>query len=89
MPPIDRQYTIRFLYHHKTLSRGDEATFREIYPYFHRIAISCHQPIQARLEARKGMDTCAMKVIDNAIVGYVLTHLPRTPSTSLNEGGGA
>lgn len=89
MPPIDRQYTVRFFYHHKTLNRGDEATFREIYPYFHQIATSCQQPIQARLEARKGMDTCAMKVIDNAIVGYVLKHPPRTPSTSLSEDGGA
>jgi hypothetical protein len=87
MPPIDREYTIRFFYSHTTLSRGDEDTFREIYPYFHQIASSCRDAIRQRVKAGQGMDTCATKVIDNAIVGFVRTHFPRKSATAPSGDG--
>lgn len=77
MPPIDREYTIRFFFHHTTLNQGDEIAFREMYPYFHQIASSCKTQIQQRVAAQQGMDTSETKVIDNAIVGYVRRYLPK------------
>lgn len=71
--PIDREYTLRFFYNHKNLSRGDETTFVEIFPYFRRIMLSCRSDIDSLLGA--GMNTSATKVADNAIVGYVLAKL--------------
>lgn len=80
MAPIDRQYTIKFFYNHKTLTRGDERTFREIYPYLRRIATSCADVIEQRVATGAAMDTCATKVIDNAIVGYVGRNLSKGQS---------
>lgn len=77
----DREYTIRFFFHHKTLSQGDEVAFREIYPRFHRIAVECRGQIQGRIG--RGMNTSATKVIDNAIVGFV-----RSKLKDLSEGVG-
>ena len=67
------EFDFRFFYNHKNLSRGDETTFVEIFPYFHRIMLSCHSDIDSLLGAR--MNTSATKVADNAIVGYVLAKL--------------
>jgi hypothetical protein len=73
VPPIDREYTIRFFLHNKNLSQGDEAAFLAMFPHFHRIATRCRDKIEARLE--RGMNTSPTKVIDNAIVGFVRTYL--------------
>lgn len=77
VPPIDREYTIRFFFHHKTLNQGDEAAFREIYPRLHRVASECRGQIQARIG--RGMHTSPTKVIDNAIVGFVRAKLKNVP----------
>jgi len=71
IPPIDREYTIRFFFHNKNLSQGGQTAFREIYPHFYRIAMECSKKIEPRIGL--GMNTSTTKVIDNAIVGYVLT----------------
>lgn len=81
VPPIDREYTIRFFFHHKTLSQGDAVAFQEIYPRFHRIAVERRGQIQLRIG--RGMHTSATKVIDNAIVGFV-----RAKLKNLSEGVG-
>jgi hypothetical protein len=73
MPPIDREYTLRFFYNHTTLNQGDEVAFKEIYPHFHRIASTCKDKIMSRIVV--GMNTSQTKVIDNAIVGFVLKEL--------------
>ncbi len=73
VPPIDRAYTLRFFYNNTMLNKGDEATFKEIYPYFHRIALARREQITSHLGS--GMNTSETKVIDNAIVGFVRTHL--------------
>lgn len=73
VPPVDRQYTLRFFYNHAGLNQGDERAFCEIYPQFHRIATSCRDAIESRIG--KGMNTSPTKVMDNAIVGYCLKHL--------------
>jgi len=73
MPPIDREYTLRFFYNHTTLNQGDEVAFKEIYPYFHKIASACRDKIMSHIGF--GMNTSQTKVIDNAIVGFVLKEL--------------
>jgi hypothetical protein len=73
IPPIDREYTIRFFFHHKALSQGGQVAFQEIYPHFYQMAIQCREKIEARIG--QGMNTSVTKVIDNAIVGFVRTHL--------------
>jgi hypothetical protein len=73
MPPIDREYTIRFFFDSTVMNQGDERAFREIYPQLHRISVACRREIEPHLGV--GMNTSPTKVIDNAIVGYGLRHL--------------
>jgi hypothetical protein len=68
VPPIDREYTLRFFYNHTTLNQGDEKAFKEIFPFFHQIGIAKKKQIEDRIG--KGMNTSESKVIDNAIVGF-------------------
>ena len=68
IPPIDREYTLRFFYNHTTLNQGDEKAFKEIYPFLYIIASSKKELIRERLG--HGMNTSETKVIDNAIVGF-------------------
>lgn len=73
VPPIDRQYTLRFFYSHMTISQGDRTAFMEMFPHSQTIAASQQTAIASRLG--RGTHTSETKVIDNAIVGYVLRHL--------------
>ncbi|MCK4252453.1 hypothetical protein KAX97_13475 [candidate division WOR-3 bacterium] len=75
IPPIDRQYTLRFFYDHKTINGRDEQLFREIYPQFHKIGLKCKDQIRSYLGY--GFHTSDTKVIDNAIVGFVLKKLKK------------
>jgi len=76
MPPIDREYTLRFFYNHTTLNQDDEIVFKEIYPYFHKIASVCKNKIMSYIG--EGMNTSQTKVVDNAIVGFVLKELKKS-----------
>lgn len=73
VPPIDREYTLRFFFHHKTLNQGDEVAFKEMFPRFAKVASACREQIE--LVRGHGMNTSSTKTIDNAIVGYVRQHL--------------
>lgn len=77
VPPMDREYTLRFFFNHKSLNQGDAVTFREMFPRFHRIAVECRGQIQSRIG--RGMNTSPTKVIDNAIVGFVRSKLKNVP----------
>jgi hypothetical protein len=72
VPPIDREYTVRFFLENKGAIQGDEVkqgnAFRFMYSHF---AAICHNK-QYGIEARMGtgMNTSRTKVVDNAIVGY-------------------
>lgn len=74
VPPIDRQYTVTFFFHHTTFNQGDQAAFSEMFPRFHKIAVSRASEI-AQLLGVGSMSTSRMKIIDNAIVGWVLNRL--------------
>ena len=77
VPPIDRQYTIRFFYGYgKDVGKesGGRA-FLAIYQGFWEISRACCHLVEKRLERSKNRsptDTSFTKVIDNAIVGYGL-----------------
>ena len=73
MPPIDREYTLRFFFNHKTINNRDEQLFREIFPLFHEIGIKCKKKINSHIGT--GFHTSFTKVIDNVIVGFVLKEL--------------
>ncbi len=70
MPPIDRQYTLLFFYNYSPSPPYIEDCFSEIYPKFISIAIQRKDSIHKKIG--KGFHTSETKVIDNAIVGYVL-----------------
>lgn len=69
IPPIDRQYTLLFFYNSKGPSHMENC-FSEIYPRFVEIAVSRKDNIVKMIG--KDFHTSETKVIDNAIVGYVL-----------------
>jgi len=76
IPPIDRQYTLQFIYNNKNIHPSEEAKrFPEIYSVFYQIAHGAQDSIQRAVEVGGGMNTSPTKVIDNAIVGYVLRHV--------------
>lgn len=72
-PPIDRQYTLRFFYNNTNINRAEGILFREMYKQFHRIAQAVAPKFPSLLG--RGMHTSETKIIDNAIVGYVLAEL--------------
>jgi len=73
MPPIDREYTLRFFYNNKTISGRDEQLFREIYTQYYRIGYRCRDEIISHVG--RGFHTSETKIIDNAIVGFVLKEI--------------
>jgi hypothetical protein len=72
LPPIDRHYTVRFLFHHTTFNQGDAAAFAELFPRLARIASAKKDEIRKRLRTGGYMCTSETKIIDNAIVGFML-----------------
>jgi hypothetical protein len=69
MPPIDREHTLRFFYNSKSPSCIDDC-FPEIFPKFIEIAVQKKESIRKTLG--KDFHTSETKVIDNAIIGFVL-----------------
>jgi hypothetical protein len=70
VPPIDRTYTFHFFYNRNILSIAEEEAFTEMFSRFYTIA-SANKDIIAKLVGH-GWNTSNTKVIDNAIVGYVI-----------------
>lgn len=75
IPPIDRQYTVQFFYGTagKTLYMGEPTAFAEIYPQIVRIGQQCRGAIARYLADSSYMATGEAKVIDNAIIGFMLS----------------
>jgi len=73
MPPIDREYTLQFMYGNKMYS-NDRLKFLEIYPRFYYIGQRCKSQIIEVIN-RTPFHSSPSKVIDNAIVGYVLKEI--------------
>jgi hypothetical protein len=74
VPPMDRQYTLRFFFEHTTMNQGDRMAFDVMLPQFHQIATNCAEQISSLIGVGS-MNTSVTKIIDNAIVGYGIERL--------------
>ncbi len=73
IPPVDREYTIRFCHENKMMNMGDEAAFKEVYPVL--AGIARRRKDHLAVNDRSPFNTSGTKVLDNAIIGYVLSEL--------------
>lgn len=73
IPPIDRQYTFRFFTGQKAVPAGDRQAFLEWFPYLAEIGSRCRTPIEAAMRQGTPMSAGRAKVIDNAIIGFMIT----------------
>jgi hypothetical protein len=69
VPPIDRRYTLRFFYD-SVNPPGIANCFSEVFPPLVNIAVEHRQAILSRVGT--GFNTSTSKVIDNAVVGFVM-----------------
>ena len=69
VPPIDREYTYRFFYGRTMLSIEERPRFRKCLQAA-SVAAECSSVIQTLLA--KSWNTSPAKVVDNAVVGYLI-----------------
>ncbi len=79
VPPIDRRYIIQFFYGRRGTNPNkptgcDRRVFKEMYPIFHYIGQNNKEEIEGF--KGQGFHTSSTKVIDNAIIGFVIENLP-------------
>jgi hypothetical protein len=73
IPPIDRTYTYNFFYNRDMLSIPEKDAFMEMYTRMHKIAANNRDLLQSRVGS--GWYSSQSKILDNAIVGYVVGKL--------------
>ena len=77
VPPIDREYTVRFFLGNPNAIQCDESGQRQrfelMYRHLSSISVTCKSEIAQRLGS--GMNSSTTKVVDNAIIGYVWSML--------------
>ena len=73
LPPIDRTYTFNFFYNRNMLSISEEVAFTEMYSRFYQVGLANKETISSLVGTC--WNTSQSKVIDNAIVGYVIERL--------------
>jgi hypothetical protein len=75
VPPIDRHYTITFFFFGPNAIQGrgnEKEAFDLMYPVYNEVLQSCAAEIAGRLNCRP-WNTSSTKLVDNAIVGYMLS----------------
>lgn len=71
IPPIDREYTLKFVYNVKDVSTANETKkFLEIFDIFHTICTRLNLTNED-LKIERKWDTSVPKLIDNAIIGFI------------------
>jgi len=75
VPPIDRSYTYNFIYNRTMLSIDEKEAFKEICSVMHEIGAKNKNYIMRWVG--KGFNTSPTKVIDNAIMGFVMSELKK------------
>lgn len=70
VPPIDRTYTYNFFYNRNLLSISEEVAFAEMFVRLHRLAATQKQLLRSYLGP--GWYSSETKIIDNALVGFVI-----------------
>lgn len=74
LPPIDREYTLRCFFGKKNVTKGS-TIFKQLFRCFYLIAQDSHEQIEMIMNDSDSfnlMNTSFTKVIDNAVVGYLL-----------------
>jgi len=75
VPPIDGEYTLRFIYGYKPTYKSDEKKFKKTFPILAKIGNKEKTNILKWVGKR--FHTSETKVIDNAIVGYVKKNMKK------------
>jgi len=70
VPPIDRTYTYDFFYNRNMLSISEEDAFAEMLTRLHRIAAKHKEMLHSAVGT--GWYSSQTKIVDNALVGYVI-----------------
>ena len=70
VPPIDREYTYRFFCGRTMLSIQERAAFSEVFTRLLSVAAECSSVIGTLLG--ESWNTSPAKVVDNAVVGYLI-----------------
>ena len=70
VPPMDREYTFQFFYGRNVLSVDEPTAFAEMFTRMMRVAVNHRIAIGELLD--QSWNTSAAKVVDNAIVGYMI-----------------
>lgn len=70
VPPIDRTYTYKFFYNRNTLSIPEEDAFGEMLSRLHKVAVMNKKILEVTV--RSGWNSSQTKILDNALVGYVI-----------------
>jgi hypothetical protein len=74
VPPIDRQYTFRFFYGRKMLNVEERTAFLEMFGRLLGVGNTQRETIDKL--AGEAWNTSRAKVVDNAVMGYVIERLP-------------
>ncbi len=72
VPPMDREYTFRFFYGRNMLSIDEHTAFREMFIRFLHLAHAQEWAIRKLRD--ESWNTSSSKIMDNAIVGYMIAH---------------
>ncbi len=79
IPPVDRQCTFRFFTGQKAVRGGDRRAFLERFPYLAEIGRRCKDHIEAAIRQGNRMSAGRAEVIDNAIIGFMITQDDQRP----------
>lgn len=83
VPPMDREYTFQFFYGRNMLSVDEATAFGEMFSRLIRVACNQQSTIGALLD--RSWNTSAAKVIDNAIVGYMIAREGAEPREDVED----
>jgi hypothetical protein len=83
VPPMDREYTFRFFYGRNMLSVDERTAFGEMFTRLIGVAGSQRAVIAAVLD--KSWNTSESKVVDNAIVGYLIAREAAEPREDIDD----
>jgi hypothetical protein len=80
VPPMDREYTYRFFYCRTMLSIDERTAFTEIFTRLLRIGAERASVIRSLIDGT--WNTSTAKVVDNAVVGYLIAREGAVPPSA-------
>jgi hypothetical protein len=83
VPPMDREYTFRFFYSRTMLSIDEPTAFHEMFTRCVQVAVHHKEAIDGLVDGMR--NTGIAKVVDNAIVGYMIAREGVPPPNTAME----